>query len=59
MTVTIENPNQNQSTEDPKANPPIETELSIPETGDEDTETEGDDNTSGEGVETEETAPTE
>lgn len=33
MTVTIENPNQNQSTEDPKANPPIETELSIPEIG--------------------------
>ena len=33
MTMTIENPNQNQSTEDLEANPPIEIELSIPEIG--------------------------
>lgn len=31
MTVTIENPNQNQSTEDLEANPPIEIKPSIPE----------------------------
>lgn len=33
MTVTIENPKQDEPTEDPGVNPPIETKLSIPEIG--------------------------
>ena len=59
VTVTVENPKQDEPTEEPGVNPPIETDPSIPETGTEDTETEGSNDASGKDIETEETAPTE
>ena len=59
VTVTVENPKQDEPTEDPEVNPPIETDPSIPETGTENTETEGSNDASGKDIETEETAPTE
>lgn len=59
VTVTVENPKQDEPTEEPGVNPPIETDPSIPETGTEDTETEGSNDASRKDIETEETAPTE
>lgn len=59
VTVTVENQKQDEPTEEPGVNPPIETDPSIPETGNEDTETEGSNDASGKDIETEETAPTE